>query len=1222
MEELSELLTVISSRGIDTWTCSETPQHACTLVTSYGILLPAIRPTERGRSVMTATTLKLIQELTDANKLLPPAQQCSIGLVEVAVKINNIHLQPPSLKSARTDRGSSISPGYVLASPTTSDDEEDVGTLYGSHHSANMQWVAESMLDCDQLFINPESILSFTFRESLDVGTAGSTSVLSGRYHGMRTPLIPGSPSLYGLNFEAVNESIQKLISEATVVVKDTTDGEVGSKRKRSVESSTPVTTRASDATRSTSAHTDTAGDDDDDDVVFVGFSSPSLPHSREHCPTYVFSTTELVCASNERKCDKCYCYICDVAASECKAWKSHCNASAKGPLASIWRQLRDNKDSAQATASSDSPTGARLLHKQSMPNVFFIPAGYNRSGLDDLRGVLKPAESTITMHLVTVWPADCDVAVVGIGEALDSLRSAPSEALCMRILIAWDHMIKGNVIVEKASNLVGCMIRQLTRDDTNYSLYTALYLMNHVYNPSVQAGEDKSYWHCFILFSLLERYDFSSDLVDAFLLKIQGCCTLFRGWLLLDVVASVHAHSGAAQVLMVTKTNNVEYVRMKGVYMMLIDAFLKCMPLHMELFDHLTEEFMTIIDHSELYTLLPKLADAVKALKVEQEKIAWLLGQGPADCRVHDIYAAPLSNLVTASSSSSSSVPSTVPVTRAAAWSQFAGSLSQTMTPTAFLVQHVQGMSVTKMLDGFKPQNQLDAFIKHVYMSVKEADTLYHNALVRFTNAFDTQPVRKLAGIVSILAQVPTLSPPIKHIYYKLVARLCQETMKVLSATYPPSFKAGHATLDNTKLFSYPVFSAEFLYSRTLELLLAYMGFTMDVALSNLIDGQSIIKLTEATFDLQDVATFCPLESEIERVDSASVAHEITTSFVATSNAVTSSTTGTATGSTTGAGTSSTTGAATSSTAGAATSSTTGAATGLTTGAAAGLTTGAATGLTTGAASSLTTGAATGSTTGAATGLTTGAATSSTTGAATSSTTGAATGSTTDSSMGGPSASPPCLVVRLVKNVKVRRMGYFKTFRARLLTLGERDLDQFYSSTSPEMNTTTSNSSSSSSSNSSTALAPNSDLNSYMSIHLLLRVVRYRRALKMIAAVPDATPNVYTISATDAAKLPPDIVTFLRSTETITTTTATSSGIAQARALAAHIQSVLSTIPTLQHALRLNPQGQGSTAYVAVNKLYNEQKRQSNIYRSDIKKFIIAYAQGKVLTYVHTYYL
>ena len=125
-----------------------------------------------------------------------------------------------------------------------------------------------------------------------------------------------------------------------------------------------------------------------------------------------------------------------------------------------------------------------------------------------------------------------------------------------------------------------------------------------------------------------------------------------------------------------------------------------------------------------------------------------------------------------------------------------------------------------------------------------------------------------------------------------------------------------------------------------------------------------------------------------------------------------------------------------------------------------------------------------------------------------------------------------------------------------------------------------------------------------------------------MIAAVPDATPNVYTISATDAAKLPPDIVTFLRSTETITTTTATSSGIAQARALAAHIQSVLSTIPTLQHALRLNPQGQGSTAYVAVNKLYNEQKRQSNIYRSDIKKFIIAYAQGKVLTYVHTYYL
>ena len=62
----------------------------------------------------------------------------------------------------------------------------------------------------------------------------------------------------------------------------------------------------------------------------------PQLPHSRSNCTEHNFSpeeegqynaaTVPLQDLVNAKHCDKCYCYVCDVPASECIEWRTHCH--------------------------------------------------------------------------------------------------------------------------------------------------------------------------------------------------------------------------------------------------------------------------------------------------------------------------------------------------------------------------------------------------------------------------------------------------------------------------------------------------------------------------------------------------------------------------------------------------------------------------------------------------------------------------------------------------------------------------------------------------------------------------------------------------------------------------------------------------------------------------------------------------------------------------------
>lgn len=78
----------------------------------------------------------------------------------------------------------------------------------------------------------------------------------------------------------------------------------------------------------------------DSDDIEVLNDSVTNacsvFPHPRHICGIYPFENS-----SHSSFCEKCYCYVCQIPASECQSWKtSHCNAIDSN----IWQQARQQK--------------------------------------------------------------------------------------------------------------------------------------------------------------------------------------------------------------------------------------------------------------------------------------------------------------------------------------------------------------------------------------------------------------------------------------------------------------------------------------------------------------------------------------------------------------------------------------------------------------------------------------------------------------------------------------------------------------------------------------------------------------------------------------------------------------------------------------------------------------------------------------------------------------
>ena len=85
-------------------------------------------------------------------------------------------------------------------------------------------------------------------------------------------------------------------------------------------------------------SHGQILGDGDDGIEVLAvnGSGGFDLPHSRSDCTKHKFNPTEAIqyhssslplsTLANAKHCDKCYCYVCDVLASKCIEWRTHCH--------------------------------------------------------------------------------------------------------------------------------------------------------------------------------------------------------------------------------------------------------------------------------------------------------------------------------------------------------------------------------------------------------------------------------------------------------------------------------------------------------------------------------------------------------------------------------------------------------------------------------------------------------------------------------------------------------------------------------------------------------------------------------------------------------------------------------------------------------------------------------------------------------------------------------
>lgn len=84
---------------------------------------------------------------------------------------------------------------------------------------------------------------------------------------------------------------------------------------------------------------------DNDDEVQFIGSNGKNAlsdyQHSRENCVTHLFIKDPVLL------CPQCYCFVCDVKATECTNWNHHCLARRSEIK---WRQRRSSARSKRKT--------------------------------------------------------------------------------------------------------------------------------------------------------------------------------------------------------------------------------------------------------------------------------------------------------------------------------------------------------------------------------------------------------------------------------------------------------------------------------------------------------------------------------------------------------------------------------------------------------------------------------------------------------------------------------------------------------------------------------------------------------------------------------------------------------------------------------------------------------------------------------------------------------
>ena len=138
--------------------------------------------------------------------------------------------------------------------------------------------------------------------------------------------------------------------------------------------------------------------------------------------------------------------------------------------------------------------------------SVFPLMSHLDQGGLARLCSELTSDKATVTLPLIAIYPASCDIGRSGVDVAFEAVTANPGEELCMTTLQTWTRMLDLNIVLPGSLQSSAC--RALMKCDTN-SVDAVAFFLEQLFDPCADAPDH------FDVRNLLLHFTMDATLVD-----------------------------------------------------------------------------------------------------------------------------------------------------------------------------------------------------------------------------------------------------------------------------------------------------------------------------------------------------------------------------------------------------------------------------------------------------------------------------------------------------------------------------------------------------------------------------------------------------------------------------------------------------------------------------------------------------------------------------------
>lgn len=487
----------------------------------------------------------------------------------------------------------------------------------------------------------------------------------------------------------------------------------------------------------------------------------------------------------------------------------------------------------------------------------------YNAYKFTSLADQTPTSQAWIDLKSLLPQMKHWDIALMGIGDALKALAADLSEERCMAVLQTWKLLLKWGIPVASSVPLIQTTASLLVTMFDGTVVDAALFFVKHLYKPTEA-------WPtfppaCFDLQTLLSYHNMHPPLIRAFLNKWRACTDIafieIKCACLYHALFATFERSDEGAEASFADYDNPLYSNYHNAYPLVVKELLECFRVKPALMNKYVDRTLLYgIGYYDLEAVcLSSLISVLDDTPSTLSQRALLLGEIPAHWKLdiaepESFTAANLLDLTVSSLISGWQY-----------WLQLQKVLSQTLcdilsTHRRLLLDRVSSQSSAEVvLDSFELRDKLDLYLNTVYACIDDGDAADLPVLLQFTAQCEELPLLKLAALVSNVGPMLIASPQLKQAYYRLVHRLAV-TICTLSSLPTAIIKDSASFKDLSASQEH-----DCIYSDTIDEVLDYLGFTIDVVLSNFIAGLPFCTLDVDAYDGIEVAPLCPLASELE---------------------------------------------------------------------------------------------------------------------------------------------------------------------------------------------------------------------------------------------------------------------------------------------------------------------------------------------------------------------